>query len=162
MTIKTRTTNPYGANQYLLDPRQKYCWDSYIDPRSDTFSNALKSAVKAGYSESTASHITREMWFVEKTRRLGFLSKSEQILEDILGMPIITTEWQGSGKEKVEVMVTDVSIIKLKQDTAKFICERLGKNEGYTTKQELQHTGTIDLITGNRALDDLFEDEDIA
>lgn len=158
MTTQTKKPNPHGANQYQLDPRQRYCWDCYIDPRSDTFSNALKSAVKAGYSANSANHITKEKWFVERTRRLNFLSKAEQILEDILDMPVVTLEWKGTGKDREQVVVTDPSVIKIKQDTAKFICERLGKNEGYTTKQEFQHTGAIDLITGNRALDELFEE----
>lgn len=75
-------------------------------------------------------------------------------------MPVITLEWKGTGKDREQVVVTDPSFIKIKQDTAKFICERLGKNEGYTTKQEFQHIGAIDLITGNRALDELFEEEE--
>jgi hypothetical protein len=156
----TKKTNPYGANQYQLDPRQKYCWDLYIDPRSDTFSNALQSALKAGYSGNSANHITKEKWFVERTRNLGFLGKAEEILWDILTMPVVVNEWQGKGSERRQYLVTDPALIKLKQDTAKFVCERLGKNEGYSTKQELQHTGTIDLLTGNKALDDLFEDKD--
>jgi hypothetical protein len=153
-------TNPHGANATLLDPRQQYCWDYYIDIRSDTFSNALQSAVKAGYSANSATHITSQKWFVEKVRKLGFLSKAEQIIEDILDMPIITAQWQGTGKERQQYVVTDASLIKIKQDTAKFVCERLGKNEGYTTKQELYHSGKLDLVTGNKALDDLFEDEE--
>lgn len=44
-------TNPNGANQYLIDPRQKKCWDLYVNPKSETFGNALQSALKAGYTE---------------------------------------------------------------------------------------------------------------
>jgi hypothetical protein len=153
-------TNPYGSNATLLDPRQKYCWDYYIDIRSDTFSNALQSAVKAGYSSNSATHITSQKWFVEKVRKLGFLSKAEQILEDILDMPVVTREIKNKDGSIQEYMITDTSLIKIKQDTAKFICERLGKNEGYSTKQELQHSGKMDLVTGNKALDDLFGEEE--
>lgn len=160
MTTQTKKSNPHGTNQYQLDPRQKYCWDYYIDIRSDTFSNALQSAIKAGYSANSATHITSQKWFVEKVRKLGFLSKAEQILEDILDMPVVTRELKGKDGEVQEYTVTDASLIKIKQDTAKFICERLGKNEGYSTKQELQHSGKIDLVTGNKALDDLFGEED--
>ena len=48
------TTNPNKANQWKLDPRQKMCWDLYIDPNSPTFGNAYRSALQAGYEENTA------------------------------------------------------------------------------------------------------------
>ena len=59
-------SNPNKANQYQLDPRQKMCWDLYIDPNSPTFGNAYRSALQAGYEENTAAVITTLNWFKEK------------------------------------------------------------------------------------------------
>ena len=113
-------TNPNGANQYMLDPRQKLCWESYIDPKSETFGNAYRSAIKAGYAETSAVCITAEPWFQEKTRRLNMLSKAEKVLDEMLDL-----------KSK------NPSVLKVKQDTAKFIAERRGKDEGYSHRTEL-------------------------
>lgn len=76
------------ANQYQLDPRQKLAWDYYIDPRSDTFSNATKSAQKAGYTVGYSSHITTEKWWLERVRRLSFVSRAEEVLEEMLNMSV--------------------------------------------------------------------------
>ena len=67
-------TNPYGANQYVMDPRQKMCWDLYVNPKSETFGNAAQSAIKAGYTDKTANQITTEDWFIGKLRRMNMLN----------------------------------------------------------------------------------------
>lgn len=115
-------TNPYKANQYRLDPRQQLCWDFYIDPKSETFSNGLQSALKAGYEPEYAAQITVAPWFLEKLRKLELLPKAEKVLEEILDMEV-------SRKEPI--------LFKVKQDTAKFIAERLGKAQGYSTRSEI-------------------------
>lgn len=125
-------TNPNSANQYQLDPRQKLCWDSYINPRSETFGNAYQSAIKAGYEKGTAEQITGFKWFVEKTRRLNLLNKAEKVLEEMIDMSTINTVERGD-----ELIVkTDPALTKIKQDTAKFLAERLGK-ENYSSRSEL-------------------------
>lgn len=129
-------TNPNGANQYVLDPRQKLCWDLYVNPNSETFGNGLQSAIKAGYSESHAATITTEDWFQERVRRINMLSKAEKVLDEMLEMPVEVTEWQGYGEEKEQVVVTSPALVKVKQDTAKFIAERVGK-EHYSNRTEM-------------------------
>lgn len=119
-TGKKTKTNPLGANQFLLDPRQKVCWEFYVDPRSKTFGNAYQSAVKAGYSKGSALQITTQPWFLEKTRRLNMLSKAEKVLDEML-----------------ELKAADAPFLKIKQDTAKFVAERLGKDNGYSTRTEM-------------------------
>jgi len=108
-------SNPNGANQYLLDPRQKLCWELYVNPKSETFGNAMQSAIKAGYEESTANQITVEPWFLGRLRRLNMLGKAEKVLDEAL-----------EGKD-----------LKLAQDTAKFVAKTLGKGEGYSERTEL-------------------------
>lgn len=119
-------TNPNGANQYQMDPRQKLCWELYVNPRSDTFGNACQSAQKAGYTETTALHITTENWFLEKLRRLNMLKKAEKVLDETLDLKAVDPE----GK-------TDTGVLRIQNDTAKFLASTLGKNEGYASRQEM-------------------------
>jgi hypothetical protein len=121
------TTNPNGANQYVLDPRQKLCWERYINPRSKTFGNALQSALEAGYAETTSLHITTEKWFLEKVRRLNLLGKGEKVLEETLDYDSFDPE---TGK-------VDASVGRLKLDAAKHVTSTLGKDDGYSQKQEV-------------------------
>ncbi len=118
-------TNPNGANQYFLDPRQKLCWDLYINPKSETFGNGMQSAIKAGYEEAYANQITTTEWFKEKTRRLNMLSKAEKVLDTTLELQSINEE----GK-------VDTALLRTQTDVAKFIAERLGK-EHYSNRTEL-------------------------
>lgn len=126
------TTNPNGSNQYLMDPRQQLCWDYYINPKSETFSNAMRSAIKAGYEEGTAGQITVQNWFIDKLRRLQMLSKAEKVLDYTLEM---NTENHIKIGDEV-IIKQDPALVKIKQDTAKFITERLGKDNGYSTRVE--------------------------
>ncbi len=116
-----KKTNPNGANQYQLDPRQKLCWDYYINPDSETFSNAYRSALKAGFEDSTALNITVDPWFVEKSRTLNMLDKAEKVLNDVL-----------------EDIRSDDKILKIKQDTAKFVAGTVGK---YSQKVDITSKG---------------------
>lgn len=139
-----KRSNPNGANQYLLDPRQKLCWDSYVNPKSETFGNATKSAIKAGYTPKTADHITLEDWFVGRLRRLQLLGKAEKVLEEMLDMPVDKIEVDSENDEDGELVVkqvltTDPALVRIKQDTAKFIASTQGKNEGYSTR--IENTG---------------------
>lgn len=134
--MSTRS-NPNGANQYLLDPRQKLCWDSYVNPKSETFGNAYKSALKAGYTKGTSKRITDETWFRDKLRRLQLLGKAEKVLEEMLDMPVDKIELQDTGETGMkQVLTTDPALVRIKQDTAKFIASTQGKNEGYSTRVE--------------------------
>ena len=128
-------TNPHGANQFQLDPRQKLCWESYINPNSETFGNGYQSALKAGYEEGYAAQITTIDWFLEKLRRLNMLSKAEKVLDKTLTLEAITDD----GK-------TDVPLLKVQTDVAKHITSTLGKNEGYSTRSELTGKDGKDLI----------------
>ena len=130
-------SNPNNSNQYVLDPRQKLCWDLYIDPKSETFGNAYRSAIIARYEEDTALQITTANWFLEKTRRLSLLGKAEKNLEKILDLETIDEE--GTAK-------TDT--LRIQADITKFVASTQGKNEGYSTKTEQDITSKGEQITG--------------
>lgn len=135
-------SNPNGANQFLLDPRQKLCWDYYVNPKSETFGNAYKSALKAGYEEASATHITAQDWFVEKRRRLNLLSKAEKVLDETLEYRPVSED----GK-------IDGTIARVVLDAAKFVASTQGKNEGYSTKVE------TDVTTGGQPLNADIEEK---
>lgn len=122
------TTNPYGANQWQFDPRQNLCWSYYINPKSETFANGYKSALKAGYEDSYAQVITVEPWFKAKIRRMDMLEDAENTLQEIVKMKAVDDE----GKN-------DVPLLRVKADVSKFLTSTLGKNIGYA--QRTEHTG---------------------
>lgn len=45
------------ANQYQTDPRQTAFLKAYLDPKSDTWSNAKQSALKVGYAPEYADNL---------------------------------------------------------------------------------------------------------
>lgn len=116
--------NPNGANQYQLDPRQEQTLAYYTDPKSDTFGNLLKSALKAGYTESYSRSIySKAEWLDEKGRDLLLIEKAEKNLLYFL---------------------TDTKDERIKADITKFISERLNKKK-YSTRNELTGADGKDL-----------------
>lgn len=121
-----KKTNPNGANQYLFDPRQKLCWELYISPKSETFGNATQSAVKAGYEWGTANQITTAEWFLGKLRKLNMVNKAEKNLDKALE----TDYRDANGDIRSDVM-------RIVMDVSKTVVTTLGKDEGYSTRNEL-------------------------
>lgn len=130
-------TNPNGANQYQLDPRQKLCWENYVNPKSPTFGNVTQSALAAGYEESYSDTISQSEWFCDKMWKLNATFTSEKKIRELLELPLLD---QG-GK-------VDVGVARIQADLAKFMASTLGKDEGYSTKQELDHTSKGEQISG--------------
>ena len=112
-----------------FDIRQKTCWDFYVDPKSETFGNAYRSAMKAGYAESYAATITTVPFFSEKIRRMNLLSKAEKALDKTLNYG---TDYEIDGVEKV-----DKELLRIQTDVAKHITKTLGKDEGYAERSEV-------------------------
>lgn len=118
----------------FLTPQQELFLASYCNPKSPTFSNAVQSAIKAGYTETYANNITAEMpeWLLENLGDTKRLLKAEKVLDEMLEMDTeIEVETEEGGYTK-----TDTGLVKIKQDTAKFVAERLGKQK-YSTRNEL-------------------------
>lgn len=108
-----------------MDPRQKMCWDFYVDPKSETFGNAKQSAIRAGYAEDYADQITTSDWFIGKLRRLNILGKAEKVLEKTLNY---ATE-----NELGEV---NVPLLAVQTKVATTVATTIGKNEGWSSKGE--------------------------
>lgn len=135
-------TNPYGANQFLLDPRQAKCWAAYVDPTSKTFANAKQSAIAAGYDEEYAGQITTSQWFLVKLRRIAMVAKAEEVFHSTLNISTLVPVMGAFGpivdkETKEPVMKIDHNLLRIQNDTAKFVAETQGKTEGYTKRTEL-------------------------
>jgi hypothetical protein len=109
-----------------LDPRQKLCWDYYIDQKNPTFSNAYASAVKAGYTHDYSTNITCAKWFRHKVRRTSLLGKAEKVLNKALTAETMNDK----GME-------DAALLRVQVDAAKHITKTLGKDEGYSERSEV-------------------------
>jgi len=96
-------------NKIVLDERQSKFLEYYLDPKSKTFSNALQSALKAGFKQEYAENITALMpkWLSESIGKGYLLQKAESNLKYFLE----------NASEKV------------KADITKFVLERLNKNK---------------------------------
>lgn len=92
-----------------IDPRWALFVVAYSDPKSGTFSNAMASAIAAGFSESYAKSITthipeRVSEIVGNEKRVA---KALEHVDEVLEMPIITQAMGAFGPlyEKKEIFV---------------------------------------------------------
>ena len=94
----------------VVDKRQVDFLTHYLDPKSETFSNALQSALKAGYAQEYAENITHLMpqWLSEAIGSEQLLQKAEKNLNKFLDM---------DSKPQIQADIT------------KFVAERLGKRK---------------------------------
>lgn len=113
--------NPNGANQYRVDPRQALFLSYYFDQKSKTFSNALQSALKAGYEQEYAETITAQMpkWLSESISEAKIIKKAEKNLDEFL---------EKESEDPIDK--------KIKADMTKFALERLNKKK-YSARTEL-------------------------
>ena len=119
-----------------LTPQQQLFLSLYTDPKSDTFSNALQSALKAGYEESYANNITGLMpeWLSENIGDMRRLRKAEKNLDEVQNIPIYD-----------EKGLPDPHLIDKRTKVDMFIAERLNKTK-YSTRNELVGKDGKDLI----------------
>lgn len=102
------------------DDRQISFLYYFLDPKSESYSNAYKSAQRAGFRESYCKNITQQMpeWIANAVgKRALMLEKAERRLEESL-------DW-----------VDDKKIL---QDTAKFLAKTLGKQH---YSERVENTG---------------------
>lgn len=120
----------------FLDPQKELFLSYYTNPKSETFSNAKQSALKAGYSETYSDNIMALMpeWLFDNIGDFKRLRKAEKVLDETLE---INTQKPVEIKGEIK-MVEDSSLLKIKQDTAKFVAERLNKQK-YSTR--IENTG---------------------
>jgi hypothetical protein len=136
--------NPNKANQWRPDPRQSLFLQNYLNPESETFSNALQSALKAGYKKEYAESITDQMptWLSEGLGDDYMLKKAESNLKEFLEMDTINESLTKSG---IKVSYDDPKLKKIKADISTFVAERIGKSK-WSQKYEHKVTGAIGIV----------------
>jgi len=124
-----KNKKPYNSNQYVDDPRQRLFLQYYLDPKSPTFSNALQSGLKAGYSqEYSESILARDLdWLTESVSDTRRLKKAEDRLDQILDLEPVDEE----GK-------IDNALIANQMKAVTLVAKGLGKTK-YSERTE--HTG---------------------
>jgi hypothetical protein len=149
-------TNPNRANQYNTDPRQTSFIAYYLDPNSDTYSNCLQSALKAGYEREYAENLLNIMpkWLSESLDVSGDmkrLRKAEKNLDEVQNMIVIGEDGR-----------VDTNLLDKRLKVDFFYAERLNKNK-YSVRKEMTGAGGERLIPLNpeqqeavtKALEDL-------
>lgn len=131
------------ANQYEVDPRQALFLRYYLDPKSSTFSNALQSALKAGYSqEYSESILAKDLdWLAESVGDAKMLKKAEKNLNEFLEMSVENFK----NTEDGQIGFIDSGLVRAKLDATKFVSSRLGKAK-WSERQELTGKDGQDLF----------------
>lgn len=123
----------------LLNPQQEKFLQYYTDPKSETFSNATQSAIKAGYTQNYADNITALMpdWLLESIGDMKMLRKAEKRLNQILDLEPVNEEG-----------AVDNSLIANQMKAINLVAKGIGKNK-YSERQEVTGAGGKELaVTG--------------
>lgn len=153
-----RLTNPNGANQYKVDPRQQLFLFKYLNPQSETFANAYQSAISAGYEHGYAKNITdsNPTWLRENSGDVALLAKALRNIEEALDVPVLVQAMGAFGPifekneqgDKIPVMVINPKLLKIKTDVSQFVASRLAKKRfGGEKEEDGFGGGTINNIT---------------
>ena len=120
-----------AGNQYKADPRQADFLKYYLDRDSETFSNAYKSALKAGYEDEYAKVVTSKMpdWLSEKVKDEHLINLAENNLQEFLGSTSKETD-----DKKIKADMTKFTLKGLKKDK---YSEKIEKNVEVTLPKPL-------------------------
>lgn len=115
-----------AGNQYQPDPRQQLFLAAYLDPKSETFSNAYRSALKAGYEDEYAKVIlSKDLdWLSDAVKDENLVMMAEKALSEAL--QYVTADEGGK---------VDAGAGRLKLDAAKLVLKGL-KKEKYSERVE--------------------------
>lgn len=151
-----------------LDPRKAAFLAAYVDPESETFGNALRSALASGYSQEYAENITHKMpdWLAEKVGDSMLLLKAERNLNKMLSLetnlPVIgmfgpmyeqiPNGRDKNGKERFKrgkvVRAENHKLLSIQADVTKFVAERLNK-------KKFGPRATVDVLSGGEPIKEI-------
>lgn len=130
----------------LLTPQQELFLAYYTDPKSDTFSNATQSAIKAGYTKSYGDNITTLLpdWLLESIGDMKRLRKAEKRLDQILDLEPVNDEGQ-----------VDNSLIANQMKAINLVTKGIGKSK-YSERTEVtgKDGGAIEINNVTELSDD--------
>ena len=117
------------------NPKQQLFEEYFTNPESETFGVNSASMVKAGFAKSYAENITvlRPDWYIRvlgKYRNKRMVDKSIKNLEEVQGISILRKSSDGE-------MYPDKGLIDSRTKVDTFITERLGKDDGWSTRTEM-------------------------
>jgi hypothetical protein len=118
---KKKAGKPFDKQPYS----QKYAiaFDYFSDPRSETFDNAYKSALKAGFPDSSAKTITVTKWWqTELVLLMEEVPKARQNISEILNMEV-TQQYKDKETGEILMSVVDPKLLKIKADMSTFVAE---------------------------------------
>lgn len=121
------------SEKRLLTPQQEMFLAAYTNPKSETFSNALQSALKAGYSQEYSESITHQLpdWLAENLGRSRIIHKAERNLDIALEGGLDDPE---KGGKPIQWKATEMAL------------KTQGKDLGYTERTELTGKDGKDLV----------------
>ena len=110
-----------------LTPQQQAFLASYLNPKSETWGNALQSAVKAGYSDEYAKvMISRDLdWLSDNVNDNKLITKALKNLEMALEGMLDDPE---GGAKNIQWKATDTTLRTLKKDKFSERQELTGKD----------------------------------
>lgn len=138
----TKPTQPkkstVKSQKTLLNSKQADFLFYYTNPKSATFSNAYRSALKAGYSEAYAKNITDQLpdWLMENLGDTIRLKRAERNLSEVQEIPLRDEE----GK------FIDPALLNQRNKVDMFLAKALNKDK-YAERRELTGKDGKDLPT---------------
>jgi phage terminase small subunit len=109
-----------------LTPQQQAFLKNYLSPKSETWSNAYQSALKAGYSKEYSENITSQMpdWLSENLGDNALLSKALANLSEALEGEL---DEEGRSKQ-IKYKATEFTLKSLNKDKFSERTEHTGKD----------------------------------
>jgi len=106
------------AGKKHLDARQQQFIVNYFSPESETYLNAMRSALACGYRQEYAENITSQMpkWLSEQ------LEYKDRVIT--------------KAKRRLEEFIDQKADKRVASDMVKFTLKTLGKDEGFTERNE--------------------------
>lgn len=151
-----------------LDTRQAAFLEHYLSPKSETFGNAYKSALAAGYSDEYAQVITtraRQLMSEVEIRRNRLLDKAERNLEEFIDLDPMVDAMGPFGpiinkKTKLPYKRYSTAMAGLKLNATTFVAETVGK-KFYSKRVEMNFIDPSALELSDKEkkeIDDIFHE----
>lgn len=148
--VKTKRIRPYiktdKRKDIILTPQRKLFINLYTNPKSETFGNAYKSAITAGFKQGYANQILSKnhKWLREIDNVLNderMLLKAEENFREVQELKIASYD------SKLDKVVVQTDVLAHRNKVDMFLAERLNKAK-YSTRTEnavlVKHEHTID------------------
>lgn len=120
-----------------FDPRKIAFAAAYLDPLSPTYSNALQSALRAGFAQEYAESIMSKKlkWVAEIVGKQTLLDIAKKNLQRDLTVDFYSYTTKGRGKDKKKIKLgINSKVMKNVQDATFFVLEKLHPDYKTVTK----------------------------